>query len=812
MLVPIKWLREYTDVNVSDEEWVNGMVLSGTNLESVEYWHKEISGVVVGRIEKIEPHPNASKLVVCQVNVGKDEPVQIVTGAANMKEGDKVVVALDGAHIPGPLHGKPKSADGETIRAGELRGVESRGMMCGCQELGFPDKIVPVRDKDGLWILDDECFVPGTPIVEALGIEEPTVDFEITPNRPDCLAMLGIARESAATFGTELRYPETRCTKESPERGEDHIQVEIRRPDLCSRFCCRVIKDIKIEQSPWWMQRSLMLAGMRPINNIVDITNYVMLEYGQPLHAYDIRTVKGGKIIVDTAKDGDKFTTLDGVERQLDSSILMINDAERPLGIAGIMGGLDSEIESDTTMVLVESANFSGDCVRAGSRKLNHRTEASGRFEKGIDPNLAKEACDRFCYLVEKLGAGTVLSGGVDCYPHPAEPVVTKIRASRMNKVIGIDIPTEQMVKYLNRLEIKTEVDGDVITCTAPTVRQDLHIEEDYVEEIARMYGYDRIPVTLPKGSVAGGLTQAQKYRNMVKDTLRALGCSEIMTYSFVSPKSVDKVNERQNSFFRQFVKLINPLGEDTSVMRTMLLPGMMEVLYTNMSRNIPAVRFFELGNTFIDVPSKSEPQLPTEKYALCIGMFGPSETFYTLKGVIEQLLAAAGIKAPEYRAEKFDKRFHPGRCAAIESGIYSIGTMGQVHPEVCAAYGIDQPVYAAEIDFDMMAELADTEVRYAPLPKFPAMSRDFAMVVKEEIEVGKLQQVIRETAGDLLESVTLFDVYRGLPIPKGSKSVAFNLSYRAADRTLKEAEVSEINTKVLAALKDKFDAVLREM
>ncbi len=812
MLVPIKWLKEYTDVNVSDEEWVKGMVLSGTNLETVDYWHKGISGVVVGKIEKIEPHPNAGKLVVCRVNVGKDEPVQIVTGAENMKEGDKVVVALDGAHIPGPLHGKPRKEGGEIIKAGELRGVISNGMMCGCSELGFPDKIVPVRDKDGLWILDDECFVPGMDIVEALGIEEPTVDFEITPNRPDCLAMLGIARESAATFGTELRYPNTQCEHPAPEKSSDYIQVEIRKPERCPRYCCRVIKDIKIEQSPWWLQRSLMLAGMRPINNIVDITNYVMLEYGQPLHAFDIRTVKGGKIIVDTAKDGDKFTTLDEVERELSSSILMINDTERPLAIAGIMGGLDSEIEDDTTMVLVESANFNGDCIRAGSKKLNHRTEASGRFEKGIDPNLAKDACDRFCYLVEKLGAGTVLTGDVDCYPNPAKPAVTKIRASRMNKVIGIDIPAEQMIKYLNSLEIKTEVDGDFITCTAPSVRQDLHIEEDYVEEIARMYGYDKIPVTLPGGSATGGLTEAQKYRYRVKDTLRALEFSEIMTYSFVSPKAVDKVNERKESYFRQFVKLINPLGEDTSVMRTMLLPGMMEVLCTNMSRSIPAVRLFELGNTFIDIPNPKEPELPTEKNALCLGLFGPSENFYTLKGAVERLMEAAGVKNVEFRAEKYDKRFHPGRCAAIECGIFSLGAMGQVHPDVCANFGIDQPVYAAEIDYEMLSSLADTEIRYTPLPKFPAMTRDFSMVVKEEVEVGSLEAAIKEAAGALLESVKLFDVYRGKNIPEGSKSVAFNLSYRSPDRTLKEAEVNEINTRVLAVLAEKFEAVLREM
>jgi len=560
MLVPIKWLREYTDVNVPAKDWVDKMVLSGTNLETVDYWDNEIENIVVGKIEKIEPHPNAAKLVVCQVNIGKEENVQIVTGANNMKEQDKVVVALDGSLVPGPLHGKQKTEGGDRITAGSLRGVESFGMMCGCSELGFPDKIVPVRDKDGLWILDDECFVPGTPIVEALGIEEPTVDFEITPNRPDCLSMLGIARESAATFGTKLCYPKTTCENVSREKSEDYISVEIKKPELCPRYCCRVIKDIKIEQSPWWMQRSLMLAGMRPINNIVDITNYVMLEYGQPLHAFDIRTVKGGKIIVDTAKNGEKFTTLDNVERELSDSILMINDIERPLAIAGIMGGLDSEIAKDTNMVLVESANFNGDCIRAASKKLNHRTEASSRFEKGIDPNLAKDACDRFCYLVEKLDAGTVLTGDVDCYPNVALPAVTKIRASRMNKVIGIDISTEKMCEYLNALEIKTEVDGDFITCTAPTVRQDLHIEEDYVEEIARMYGYDKIPTSLPKGREKGGRDKKQQYKYNAKEMLRALGCSEIMTYSFVSPKLLDKVNERENSYFRQFVKLINPL------------------------------------------------------------------------------------------------------------------------------------------------------------------------------------------------------------------------------------------------------------
>ncbi len=810
MLVPIKWLKEYTDVNLAPQEWVDGMVLSGTNLESVDYWDKGIENIVVGRIEKMEQHPNAEKLKVCQVYVGKPELIQIVTGAANMKEGDKVVVALDGAKLPGPLHGKPKNPEGETITAGELRGVRSDGMMCGCQELGFPDKIVPVRDRDGLWILDDECFVPGMPIVEALGIELPTVDFEITPNRPDCLSMIGIARESAATFGTELRYPETRCTKVSSEKSEDYIQVEIRKPELCPRYCCRVIKDIKIGQSPWWLQRSLMLAGMRPINNIVDITNYVMLEYGQPLHAFDIRTVKGGKIIVDTAKDGDKFTTLDGVERTLNDSVLMINDTERPIAIAGIMGGLDSEIQPDTATVLVESANFNGDSVRKSSAFLKHRTEASGRFEKGIDPNLAKDACDRFCYLVELLGAGTVLEGDVDVYPCPAKNVVTKARVSRINSVIGIDISGEQMCRYLNALEIKTVLDGDVITCTAPTVRQDLNIEEDIIEEVARMYGYDKIPGTIPESSTKGGLTELQKFRKLAKESLMAQGVSEIMTYSFVSPKGVDRVQEREQSYFRQFVKLINPLGDDTSVMRTMLLPGMLNVIYTNSSRSIPAVRLFELGNTFIDLPG--EEGLPLEKNALCIACYGEDENFFTLKGIVEQLFRSLGIEGVEYTANKNERRFHPGRCAEVEIDTRSLGFIGQVHPDVCESWGIETDVYAAELDFDAIEKLERREVRFVHLPKFPAIVRDFAMVVEDSLPVGELEKCIKQNAGELLEKAELFDVYRGAPILPGFKSVAFSLSYRSADRTLKEGEVNEINERVLSALKDKYKVVLRDI
>ncbi|MBQ1711808.1 MAG: phenylalanine--tRNA ligase subunit beta, partial [Firmicutes bacterium] len=698
MLVPIRWIKQYTDVNVPVQTFVDRMVLSGSNLETVEYFGQGINGVVIGRIEKIEKHPNADKLLVCMIDVGKAEPVQIVTGAHNIFEGALVPVCLDGSHIPGPLHGQPKVEGGVTIHAGQLRGVDSFGMLCSCSELGFDDKVVPVVSREGIWILPDE-FTPGQDIVEAMGLKETVVDFEITPNRPDCLSMLGMAREASATFGTPLRYPDTECKKVAPEKSEDYIKISIERPDLCKRYCGRVIKDIKVEQSPWWLQRCLIFSGQRPINNIVDITNFVMLEYGQPMHAFDIRTVRGSHIIVDTAADGEKFTTLDGNERTLTSSMLMIKDEGGPTAVAGVMGGLASEIEEGTSMVLVESANFLGDSVRRTSKALGLRTEASGRFEKGIDPNLAKDACDRFCYLVEQLGAGTVLTGDVDVYPNVEKPVTIDIRASRMNKLMGVEISAEQMCAYLNALEIKTSVNGDIITVTAPTVRQDLQIEEDYVEEISRLYGYDKLPVALPKHTAEAKLTPKQELRNLAKNVLTGLGMDEIQTYSFVSPKASDKVRIPEGDARRQFVKLINPLGEDTSVMRTMILPNALDVLATNYSRSIPEARVFELGNTFFN-NGNGPDGLPEEKDALCIAAYGPAENFYVLKGRVEELLKVLGVKGTEFVTESADPSFHPGRCARILKDGVSVGLLGQVYPEVSEAYGISCEVYAAELDF----------------------------------------------------------------------------------------------------------------
>ena len=799
--------------NVGVQEFCDRLILSGSNLETVDYYNKDIEGVVIGKILSVAPHPNADKLVVCMLDVGRDEPVQICTGAPNIfpgVEGSYVPVAVDGAKVPGPLHGKAKVEGGEYIYAGELRGVASNGMMCNASELGFPDKIVPYISKDGIWILEGE-YTPGEDILTALGLNDPSIDFEITPNRPDCLSMIGMAREAAATFGTKLRYPETQCKNVSPEKSEDYIQVEIKRPDLCKRYCCRVVKDIKVAQSPWWMQKYLMQAGMRPINNIVDITNFVMLEYGQPLHAFDINTVRGGKIIVDAAKEGDKFTTLDGTERTLQEGMLTIRDTEDAIAIAGVMGGLDSDIKPDTTTVLIESANFLGDSVRSTSKKLTLRTEASGRFEKGIDPNLAKDACDRACYLIELLGAGTVLTGDVDVYPNVEKAKTLDVRVSRINKVLGIDIPGEQMVEYFRGLEMEAELNGDIITVTPPTIRQDLEIEEDYVEEVARMYGYDKLPTTLPGSTLESRITEKQALRNIAKATLRGMGLSEFQTYSFVSPKASDKVRIPEDSFRRKFVKLINPLGEDTSVMRTMILPNLMDVLALNYARSNENVKGFELGNTFFD-NGKGEGILPEEKDALCIALYGEGETFFTMKGYVEQLLKSLGIEGAEYTAVKNDPTFHPGRCAYASVDGKQVAVLGQVNPAVCETYHLDTEVYAAEIDFDLLYSLAKTDIKYQPLPKYPAMVRDFSMVVKDEVQAGELERVIKANAGPLLESVKLFDVYRGAPVLPGFKSVAYSLTYRAADRTLKEAEVNEINQKVLIALKDAYNAVLREM
>ena len=814
MIVSVNWLKDYVDINVPVSEFCDRMIMSGSNLETCTEIGGGISGVLIGRIEKIEQHPNADKLVVCQLNIGADEPVQIVTGADNVYEGAYVPVAVDGSHIPGPLHGQPKVEGGVTITSGELRGVKSVGMLCSVQELGFDDKVAPMISKDGIWTLpgnwDDHL---GEEITEAMELGDSVIDFEITPNRPDCLSMLGMAREAAATFGEKMRYPETECEK-TDEEAKDYITAEIRSP-YCKRYTARIIKDVRIEQSPWWLQKRLMAAGMRPINNIVDITNFVMAEYGQPMHAFDIRSIAGNHIIVDTAKDGEKFVTLDGNERTLDSDMLMINDAEKPVGLAGIMGGLNSEILPDTNTVVLESANFLGSNIRTTSKKLALRTEASGRYEKGIDPNLCEAAADRVCKLVEMLGCGKVLNGSVDVYPNPETAPVVTARVSRINRVLGTDIPREQMVAYLEGLEMKVEGEGDEMIVTPPTVRQDLLEEVDYVEEVARMYGYDNLPMTLPDTSSSAAFPEDWDLRELTRRTLCGMGASEIQTYSFSNNKLLDKLQIDEDSIERNFVEIINPMGEDTSALRTILMPGMLDVLSRNYTRNIPSMRGFEIGTVFMK-DLMDEHALPIESYNLSIGCYGEGESFFTLKGMIEALLDKLGVKDLRFETESEYRLYHPGRCARIQTkGAYGepveLGIMGEIHPDVAEGFGIDTRAYAAELFFDTVLEFSDREVVYEHPPIYPATSRDMALVVDEDLEVGKIEEAVREMEADILEDIRLFDVYRGIQAGVGKKSVAFSLTYRDNSKTLTDAEVDAVQAEVVAMLKDKFDAVLRD-
>lgn len=838
MLVPVEWINDYIDLkDIPVDEFCDRMIMSGSNLETCEWFCQETENVVVGRIEKLQKHPDADKLVVCSVDIGnaqaegKDENgfVQIVTGAPNVFEGAYVPVALHGSLIPGPLHGQPKTEGGVRITKGKLRGVESYGMMCSAGEMGFEDKVVPVAHKDGIWILDPDVYdgiesEVGNDFVEALQLRQAVVDFEITPNRPDCLAQLGMAREAAATFGGSLVYPDTEIKEESGTgESKDYVSVEIKNTDSCKRYVARIVTDVEVKQSPWWLQKRLMYAGMRPINNIVDITNFVMLEYGQPLHAFDIKEVHGGKIIVDNAAAGEAFTTLDETERTMESDMLMIKDAERSIAVAGVMGGLNSEIEEDTKTIIIESANFNGDSVRTTAKKLGLRTEASSRFEKGIDPNLTAAAADRVCRLIEMIGAGKVCRGSVDVYPDPINAKTIDVRVSRINYVLGVELSRGEMAEMLRGLEIKVEGSGDVMRVTPLTVRQDLLEEEDYIEEIARMYGYDNLPVTLPRSNTEADMPYERHLRDMARDALCGMGLNEIQTYSFVSPSGVDKIRIGEDSWERAFVKILNPLGEDTSVMRTVLTPNMLEVLARNYSRNLEKAEAFEIGNTFMDNPINAD-KLPDEDYALCVGMYGKGCDFFVLKGIIEELLASLGIKKRVFVSETEYGVYHPGRCARIMTEASEamkaageeyeeLGIMGEIHPDVAESYGMDGVrIYCCELMFGAIVRKADTDIVYTPLPKYPSTSRDIALIVDEDQTVGSIEKVIRQHGESILESVRLFDVYRGKQVEEGKKSVAFTLVYRDKNKTLTDEETEAVHENILHALREKLNAVLREI
>ena len=813
MLASLQWLKDYTDVKVPVEEFLNRMIMSGSDLETCEELGTGISGVKLGRIDKIERHPDADKLVICQLNIGEEEPLQIVTGAANIYEGAYVPVAVHGSHIPGPLHGQPKVEGGVKITRGKLRGVVSEGMLCSPQELGYEDKVAPMISKDGIWLLpgnwDDRL---GEDFAEALELHDYAVDFCITPNRPDCLSMLGLAKEASAVFEEKMTYPQTECDK-TDENASDYISAEVR-SDKCKRYTARIIKDVKIEQSPWWLQKRLMANGMRPINNMVDITNFVMLEYGQPLHAFDIRSIARGHIVVDMAKDGDTFVTLDKTERRLFGDTLMINDAEKPIGIAGIMGGLDSEIVDDTNTVVIESACFDKTSVHRSIKKLGLKTEAAARYERGIDPNLCEVAADRVCKLVEMLGCGKVLNGSVDVYHNPEVAPTIKCRVSRVNKVLGIEISREEMTGYLQRLDMKVEGEGDVMLVTPPTVRQDMKEEIDCVEEIARLYGYDNLPLTLPQASTKTEFSKNWLMRDQTRQILCGMGANEIKAFSFTNQKILDAAGIAEDSCERDLVELINPLGEDTQALRTILTPSMLEVLGRNYSKNLENVRAYELDLTF--AKSLIEGELPDESHNLCIGIYGKDEDFFVLKGMIVRLLERLGVAELEFTAETEYGTYHPGRCARISTRDKNgqpveLGIMGEIHPDVAENFGIGTRAYVGELFFDLIVELSEKEIQYHQPPRYPSTSRDVALIVEEELQVGDIEKTIRDAGTELLREVKLFDVYRGQQVEEGKKSVAFSLTYRSDDRTLTDEEADAIQKKVIDTLKEKYSAVIRE-
>lgn len=797
MLVPVSWLKDYVDIdNIPIEELDDKLVLSGSKTENVERTAKEVTGVVVGKITEIDQHPNADKLIITKVDVG-EEVVQIVTGAKNVNVGDYIPVALAGAKLPGGLK----------IKKGKLRGEVSNGMLCSAEELGFTDSVIPKASKDGILILEGEHTL-GMDIKEALELNDYVIEFEITPNRPDCLSIIGMAREASATFELSVKYP-TIEVKDVTEDINDYINVDVQAPDLCRRFVGRAIKNVKIEQSPMWLQMRLMKAGVRPINNIVDITNYVMLEFGQPLHAYDLDTLTDRKIIVRRAQKDEITTTLDGVERKLNEDVLVIADAKDTIGIAGIMGGEGTEISDNTTTIFLESANFNKKNVRASSKMLGLRTEASSRFEKGIDPNVAELAVDRACQLIEELGAGQIINGKIDIYEDKLEKWTIEARPERINNLLGTELSIDEIAKILDRLELTSEKKGETLVITIPTFRQDLLKEIDIVEEVARMYGYNVLEPTLPMGSTWGAKTNAQTIEDYTKDTLNSLGLNEITTYSFVSPRSLDMINAPEESFLRRSVKLINPLGEEYSVMRTTLMPNMLDVLARNYKRNVSNALAFEIGNIFIphDIPVKS---LPIEKKMLVLGMYGTEIDFFSIKGTVSELLLKLGISKCVFEPEKTHPSFHPGRCANIVYGNHILGTIGEVHPDVLENYGLDNRVYIADLDFNIMLQITRLDRLYTPLPKYPSTSRDMAITVNEEIYSKEIEDIIVANGGAILEKCTLFDVYRGKQIAKGYKSMAYSLTFRAKDRTLTDEEVNKVFDKILNELKEKLNAELR--
>ena len=784
MDLSLRWLADYVETGVTPKQFCDAMTMSGSKVECYNEEADYISNVVVGKILKIEKHPDADKLQICQIDIGREEPIQIVTAAQNVYEGMLVPAALDNSTLAG----------GIKIKKGKLRGVPSNGMMCSVAELGVTVHDFPYAIEDGIMDIKEDCK-PGDDIRTALGINDVCVEFEITSNRPDCLSVLGLAREAAATFGKELHMPEVKIENETGDINE-LLSVEVKNPTLCRRYVARMIKNIKVAPSPRWMRERLRASGVRPINNLVDITNFVMLEYGQPMHAFDYKYLAGNKIVVRNAEEGESIMTLDGVERKLSPEMLCICDAEKPSCVAGVMGGEYSGIQDDTNMVVFESASFLGSSVRTTAKKLGMRTESSGRFEKNLDSRMCMDAVNRACQLVEMLGAGEVVGGYIDIDNEGDKPYTVEFCPEWTNKFLGIDLPEEKMVEILEKIGYKVE--NGVIT--VPSFRAgDTRHKADIAEEIARFYGYDVIPNTAVQGASQGALTLRQQFEKKLSRLLMANGCYEVQTYSFISPKYYDKIALPEDSGLRRSVVITNPLGEDTSVMRTTCVPSILEVIARNYNNRNVAGRFFELGTIYL--PAESADILPEERGVAVIGSYGEKEDFFAMKGILLEALDKLGVYGVEFTANKENPTFHRGRCADISIGDKKIGEIGEIAPAVLDNYGIGTRAYVATLDIADIFDARIVEKKFRPTPKFPASTRDLAIICDDELPAASLEKAIRAGAGKLLEKVELFDVYKGSSIAEGKKSVAYTMTLRAADRTLTVEECDRAVNKVLKEL-----------
>lgn len=799
MLLSRKWLNEFVPVDVDDRTFAEDMTLSGSKVEITEIEGEEISNVVVGRVVEIKRHENSDHMWICQVDVGEEAPIQIVTGAQNVSQGDLVPVAKHNSTLPG----------GVKITKGKLRGEKSNGMLCSYKEMGMTDNDWPYSIVDGIFLLNSDPDLkakdlkPGDDIRTAIGLDDHVVEFEITPNRPDCLSVIGLAREAAVTYGKTMAQHEPVVKGGGIGNLTELLDVETPATDLCPRYTARMVRNVKIGPSPKWMRDRLRASGVRPINNIVDITNYVMLEYGQPMHAFDYRYVNGGKIVVRRAEDGETLTTLDGNVRQLNSSMLVIADEHRAVGLAGIMGGENSEIVEDTVDVVFESANFNGTSIRRTALALGMRTEASAKFEKGLDILNTLPAVNRACELVEMLGAGEVLDGTIDILNFVPQPKQLKLRADKINALLGTDIDAAEMCRILQ--ELGFGVDGDIIT--VPSWRGDVEHYSDLAEEVARFYGYNQIPTTAMTGvTTRGGYSPEQMLERSLGTVCRSLGYDEIITYSFISPTYYDKIRLPEDSPLRKSMKIMNPLGEDTSIMRTTVMPSMLEILTRNYNYRNKEAHLYELGRTYFE----REDGMADEPKHLSLGVYGPEESFFTLKGAVETILDSIRAEDATYVAEKSDPSYHPGRCAKVYVNGQEVGTLGQIHPLVAANYGVDAELYYADLKFDALFASRGADPEYQPLPKFPAVTRDIAVLVDKAVTVGAMESSIQAAAKGLLRDVTLFDIYEGAKLPTGKKSVAFNLVLRADDRSLTAQEADDEVNLVLERLKKDFDAMLR--